>query len=200
MAVNFLEPTLECLADETVLIQAWKKTASYIRYHNWFSDTLELDRRAVNLPEFISSIAHEIRSGKLVGTNPIRMVPAPKSQHWHVTADGLWSPLDRKKAESKIRPLAHVSLRDQVVATAIMMCLADRVETRQGDPSTPLDSEYISDMVSYGNRLFSDYRADAARHRWGSSTLYRGLLRFNEGAFKSITRSRGRRWILRFFL
>lgn len=36
-----LVPTIECLADETVLIQAWKKTSSYIRYHNWFSDTLD---------------------------------------------------------------------------------------------------------------------------------------------------------------
>lgn len=34
----------------------------------------------------------------------------------------------------ELRPLAHVSLRDQVVTTAIMLCLADLVETLQGDP------------------------------------------------------------------
>ena len=44
MSTDVLEPRLDLLRQEYVLVQAWKKTASYIRYHNWFSDTLELDR------------------------------------------------------------------------------------------------------------------------------------------------------------
>lgn len=56
-----------------------------------------------------------------------------------------------------------------------MMCLADRVESLQGDPSVPLSNTSIRSVVSYGNRLFSDYRQGQARHRWGSSTLYRGF-------------------------
>ena len=38
MVPEQLEPSLELLREEYVLVQAWKKTASYIRYHNWFSE------------------------------------------------------------------------------------------------------------------------------------------------------------------
>jgi hypothetical protein len=170
-----LAPTLACLSDKAVLIQAWKKTAAYIRYHNWFSDTLELDRVAINLPEFIANISSEIASGELLRSDPIRMVPAPKSQRWHIAKSGEWQPADVGISASKIRPLAHVSLRDQVIATAIMMCLADRVETVQGDPEKPILDYDIGQVVSYGNRLFSDFKDGEARHRWGSGTLYRGF-------------------------
>jgi len=175
-AIKRLAPTIECLSDETVLVQAWKKTSAYIRYHNWFSDTLELDRTAVNLRGFISRIATDIRSGNLK-PDPIRMVPAPKSQQWHVDKAGRWGPAQGTQANAKIRPLAHVSLRDQVIATALMMCLADRVESRQGNPSTPLEAPDLhKSVVSYGNRLFSDYdNHGMATYRWGSSTLYRGF-------------------------
>ena len=175
MTFTSLVPTIECLADETVLIQAWKKTASYIRYHNWFSDTLELDRTAVNLREFISKISTEIKSEGPLLSDPIRMVPAPKSQKWKIEGDGQWKPVDGNGDTAKIRPLAHVSLRDQVIATAMMMCLADRVETRQGDPAIPLDSTELHSVVSYGNRLFSDFKNGKANQRWGSGTLYRGF-------------------------
>lgn len=169
-----LVPTIECLADETVLIQAWKKTTNYIRYHNWFSDTLELDRTAINLREFISGISSQIKSERPLLSEPIRMVPAPKSQQWRVGSDGQWKP-DGKGNTAKIRPLAHVSLRDQVIATAMIMCLADRVETRQGDPAIPLGSAELNSVVSYGNRLFSDFKKGKADLRWGSGTLYRGF-------------------------
>lgn len=53
MRQRLLGPRLDLLQKEYVLVQAWKKTASYIRYHNWFSDTLELDRAAINLPRFL---------------------------------------------------------------------------------------------------------------------------------------------------
>ena len=39
MVPEQLGPSLELVREEYVLVQAWKKTASYIRYHNWFSDT-----------------------------------------------------------------------------------------------------------------------------------------------------------------
>ncbi|WP_421476582.1 hypothetical protein [Agrobacterium tumefaciens] len=175
MAFTSLVPTVECLADETVLIQAWRKTSNYIRYHNWFSDTLELDRTAVNLREFISDISDQIKSGAAHHSETIRMVPAPKSHAWRVGKDGRWNPAGAKGEAVKIRPLAHVSLRDQVLATALMMCLADRVETRQGDPTTPLASPDIGSMFSYGNRLLCDYDGGIAKHRWGSSNLYRGF-------------------------
>lgn len=175
MAITSLVPTIECLADETVLIQAWRKASNYIRYHNWFSDTLELDLTAINLREFISDISHQVKSGGARHSEPIRMVPAPKSQAWRVEKDGRWNPVGANGASVKIRPLAHVSLRDQVIATALMMCLADRAETLQGDPTTLLASPNIGSIVSYGNRLLCDYNEGHAKHRWGSSTIYRGF-------------------------
>ena len=38
MISDTLQPRRELLREESVLVQAWKKTANYIRYHNWFSD------------------------------------------------------------------------------------------------------------------------------------------------------------------
>lgn len=158
-----------------MLVQAWKKASSYIRYHNWFSDTVELDKIAINLPDFIAELSNDISSGRLTGSEPLRMVPAPKSQRWRVNAEGRWQPLNAGKTASKIRPLAHVTLRDQVVATAMMLCLADRVETAQGDPRISLDSPELSSVTSYGNRLFCDKNAGQLNHRWGASKLYRGF-------------------------
>ena len=45
---NQLKPEFHYLCDEVVLAQAWKKSHAYIRSHNWYADTLELDCSAVN--------------------------------------------------------------------------------------------------------------------------------------------------------
>ena len=172
MVPERLEPSLELLREEYVLVQAWKKTASYIRYHNWFSDTLALDRAAVNLPTFLGELRERLQSSDSWQNDPLRIVPAPKSQSWRVRK-GVWEPVKRVTS-SQLRPLAHVSLADQVAATALMLCLADRVETLQGDPRRPLgDEESRRQVVSYGNRLFCDTMGRELRHRWGSTKLYR---------------------------
>ena len=137
MVPEQLEPSLELLREEYVLVQAWKKTASYIRYHNWFSDTLALDLAAVNLPAFISEVRERLQSSESWQNEPLRMVPAPKSQRWRVW-EGVWEPVEKGATSARLRPLAHVSLADQVVATALMLCLSDRVETLQGDPRWPV--------------------------------------------------------------
>lgn len=172
-----LFPSTQLLAEEFLLVQAWKKTSAYIRYHNWFSDTLDLDQRTADLPSFISGLAERIREKRWAPT-PLRLVPAPKSQPWRIDpSNGRWIPSTTLPA-SKIRPLAHVSLEDQVLATAMMLCLADRVETRQGNPSRSYISRSVRKRVtSYGNRLFCDYEPDdeVLVHRWGSSKLYRGF-------------------------
>ncbi|WP_318556416.1 RNA-directed DNA polymerase [Geobacter anodireducens] len=176
MIPDSLEPKLSLLGEEYVLIQAWKKTASYIRSHNWYADTLELDRAAVNLPEFLKSLSERLASPTDWNNSPLRIVPAPKSQRWHIDPDtGMWGPAKGTKAEKKIRPLAHVCLEDQVAATAVMLCLANRVETLQGDPRASIDNrDDRKKVVSYGNRLFCDNHFDELRHRWGASKLYRG--------------------------
>ena len=169
MTIDTLKPSLDLLRQDFVLVQAWKKTANYIRYHNWYVDTLDLDRTTVNLPQFIANTAKSIRSDEQWESNPLRIVPAPKSQRWQLSSDSqVWGPIDKHTSATPLRPLAHVSLRDQVVATAVMLCLANRVETRQGDPRGP--NEAVS---SYGNRLFCDAIQNELRHRWGSVKLYR---------------------------
>lgn len=175
MSTDVLWPSLDLLTQEYVLVQAWKKTASYIRYHNWYADTLELDRAAVNLPRFLSELAERFAASEQWTNDPLRIVPAPKSQAWHVAQDTKqWGPVKTAKTAVKLRPLAHVSLRDQVAATAVMLCLADRVETLQGDPRAPVtDSRRRKQVISYGNRLFCDGNDAALQHRWGSSKLYR---------------------------
>ena len=172
MVPDQLEPRLELLREEYVLVQAWKKTASHIRYHNWFSDTLALDRAAVNLPEFLGELSERLRSSESWQTDPLRIVPAPKSQRWRVR-EGVWEPVKAARL-ARLRPLAHVSLADQVVATALMLCLANRIETLQGDPRRPVsDPASRRKVISYGNRLFCDSNGAELRHRWGSAKLYR---------------------------
>lgn len=176
MISNTLGPKLSLLTEEYVLVQAWKKTVSYIRSHNWYADTLELDRAAVDLPDFLGSLVERLASPENWDNVPLRIVPAPKSQRWHIDPDTkMWGPTKTTKADKKIRPLSHVALEDQVVVTALMLCLADRVETLQGDPRTPVESRADRRKVlSYGNRLFCDDHSGGLRHRWGSAKLYRG--------------------------
>lgn len=170
-----LHPELALISEEYVLVQAWKKTAAYARYHNWFSDTLALDRAAVDLPRFLGEIRERLDSPDSWANDPLRIVPAPKSQRWRVdNQTGAWGPVEKGTMAARLRPLAHVSLADQVVATAVMLCLADRIETLQGDPRSPIrDEQSRKQVVSYGNRLFCDAVEGELRHRWGSSKLYR---------------------------
>lgn len=175
MKIERLAPTLDHIRKEYVLVQAWKKTASYMRAHNWFSDTLDLDIAAINLPSFIAETIERLESPADWQGAPLRIVPAPKSQRWRVSDDDRWEPAESGVTAARLRPLAHVGLRDQVVATAIMLCLADRVETRQGDPRRSIwDPLSRRRVLSYGNRLFCDADGDKLIHRWGSAKLYRG--------------------------
>lgn len=176
MTYDVLTPVLDCLQQEYVLVQAWKKTSNYIRYHNWYSDTLRLDWATANLREFIDEIRSSLVSPENWESHPIRVVPAPKSQQWRVSQNTkYWRPAKTYNEEVPLRPLAHVSLRDQVVATAIMLCVADRVETQQGDPSNSIrDPKRRGRIISYGNRLFcNDQINGRLYHRWGSTKLYR---------------------------
>ena len=174
MVYDVLEPSLDCLREKYVLVQAWKKTSDFIRNHNWFADTLALDRATVNLPDFISELAERLESSETWNNRRLRLVPAPKNQRWEVSSTGSWEPAEEFEKTLPLRPLAHVDLMDQVIATAVMLCLANRVETRQGDSRANYrDPEDRKAVSSYGHRLFCDQIDDKMRHRWGSGRLYR---------------------------
>lgn len=79
----------------------------------------------------------------------------------------------------KLRPLAHLSIRDQTLATAVMMCLAESIETAQGDTSE-MDFAKARErgIVSYGSRLQcqwlgADKSNTKAKFSWGNSRTYR---------------------------
>ena len=169
-------PNLEILQEEYLLVEAWKKTVAHLRTHNWFADTLEIDRASVELPRFLKALALRLSDPGEFQTRPLRLVPAPKSHPW-IFADnpdgGEWKP---KGDLPRVRPLAHVDLGDQVAATAVMLCLADRVESEQGDPTgSPTNEDHRLRVLSYGNRLLCDVDGASLRHRWGSKALYRGF-------------------------
>ncbi|MCY4224096.1 MAG: RNA-directed DNA polymerase, partial [Bacteroidetes bacterium] len=181
MTKHTRSPRLVWISEEAVLIQAWKKASRYIRYHNSFADTLALDHVTANLPEFITNIQERIKSSDQWKNDPLRIVPAPKSQDWQVTSDR-WEriPKDKserstkKKTDIHLRPLAHLSLEDQVIATAIMLYIADWVESKMGDPREEINKrKKRKKVVAYGNRLFCDKRDGGLSHRWGSTKLYR---------------------------
>lgn len=98
--------------------------------------------------------------------------PKPKQVDAASQTDGIPIP-------QKLRPLAHLSIRDQTLATAVMMCLAEAVETAQGDP-TEKDVQKIRErgVVSYGNRLHCRWietpnARGHAHFSWGNSRTYR---------------------------
>lgn len=171
---EYLKPAFNDVQLECVLIQAWKKASTYIRDHSWYSNVLEIDYQSLRIPDFLREIRDQLNDSEQWKSSPLDLVPAPKMQLWKIEKDR-WIPNDRGNLEKMWRPLANVNLRDQVVAIAIMMCLADRVETKLGNPSlnTTLE-ENRRKVCAYGHRLYcGEYRDDLLKHRWGSVKLYR---------------------------
>ncbi|WP_437202054.1 RNA-directed DNA polymerase [Planctomicrobium sp. SH664] len=156
-----------------MLVPAWKKAHDYIRRHNWYSDVLELDLTNADLGAVTRRIAEELQSGEPLRSNPLRLVLAPKSQVWEIKKEQ-WRPAKGPSAvEKKLRPLAHLSVRDQILGTAFMILLADTAETRQGDPRMSAAKAREAGMVSYGHRLFCDRVENGMRFRWGNAGVYR---------------------------
>lgn len=183
------------LTDPLLLALAWKKAHEYIRTANWHADSFELDTSSIDLPnrckEWVGKIESEIHFKDL------ELVPAPKSHPWEfITPDDplqisefklIWQPRKEpdetvtgsdKKQEDKdnnflgLRPLAHIGIREQTIMTLVMMCLANEVETKQGDPSTDYKEVHEKGVVSYGNRLYCRYEDGKAEHSYGATTTY----------------------------
>jgi hypothetical protein len=164
------------LEDEVVLAQAWKKTHTFIRRHNWYADVLELDASAVCLSKNLREWSRSISSGNY-RTAPAWLVPAPKNGLWYFRTPGMggWSPRVSEGEEAPVlRPLAHIGIREQTVATALMLCLADCIESAQGDTALKPSAALASGVFSYGNRLFCNWSSDHlnAKFSWGNSNTY----------------------------
>lgn len=172
-----LAPRGSLLSDVVVLAQAWKKAHTYIRRHNWYADTLELDCSAVDLDRRLQQWSEDLKDGGF-RPNPSWLVPAPKNGTWGFGVDkfsGGWGAVpDNKGDRPVLRPLAHLGIREQTVSTAAMLCLADCIETAQGNTSLPAEEALAAGVFSYGNRLYCRWSDDNTRAHfsWGNSTSY----------------------------
>lgn len=186
-----LQPTFEYLTDKVVLAQAWKKAHQYIRSTNWYADNFELDRSAIDLDERLDHWLADLKSPDF-SFDDLRLVPAPKAERWtFVKAQNLnildmdvvgwgfdasevsthkWCP--EAKTPKPLRPLAHVSIRDQSLLMALMMCLVNKVESSQGNTATHLNEVHQKRIVNYGNRLYCQFKDSDATFAWGNSTSY----------------------------
>ncbi|MEC0093209.1 reverse transcriptase domain-containing protein [Paenibacillus macquariensis] len=177
---ELIAPRADYLTDIVVLAQAWKKTQKYIRRHNWYADVLELDCSTINIEDKILNWA-ALSKRKTYKPDKMRIVPAPKNSQW-IFEDNVnegqknpWHP----EREQRLRPLAHLSIKDQTLATAAMLCLADAVESEQG-PSEEQDFRKAQKqrIYSYGNRLHCEWfevtdQRKQAKFGWGNSHSYR---------------------------
>jgi hypothetical protein len=169
-----LKPTIDYLSDEVVIAQAWKKTHGYVRSFNWYADTLALDISALGIEENSKIWGRLLKESEPL--YPLELVPAAKSEAW-VFDDKGWHPKDegKRKESVPIRPLAHLTIRDQTWSSAAMLCLADAVETAQGNCSTKnqsFEQARANGVFSYGNRLVCDWNEKSqAWFRWGNSEI-----------------------------
>lgn len=173
---SVLAPRASVLHDVVVLSQAWKKAHTYIRRHNWYADTLELDCSAIDLECNLKQWSSELRLGRFQ-TNPAWLVPAPKNGAWGFGAAfrGNWGARPQPENQRPVlRPLAHLGIREQTVATAAMLCLADCIESAQGNTGLPPEKALSSGVFSYGNRLYCRWTEDNQRAHfpWGNATTY----------------------------
>src|SRR5437879_1499752 len=102
--MKYLSPQISTLKKEYVLVQAFKKTVSYIRNHNWFADVLELDLATVDYPSFFEELKYSIDRSARWKSQKARLVPAPKSGQWWINNAGEWEPRpeggDKNKKET----------------------------------------------------------------------------------------------------
>ncbi|GHW67036.1 hypothetical protein VCSRO103_2068 [Vibrio cholerae] len=186
------------LTDSLLMTLAWKKSHQYIRTANWYADNFELDLSALSLLESAQQWCNDLQQDDLA-FKPLELVPAPKQHNWEFKKTGFgseecltWQPkneaLDEYNQNSEefkkntekpadiafsLRPLAHMPIREQSMMTLLMMCIANQVETRQGDPSTELKLVHEKKVVSYGNRLYCRYDEQGnAEHSYGGTTTY----------------------------
>lgn len=192
-----LLPKGEYLCDVVVLAQAWKKSHTYIRRYNWYADVLELDASTIDLESRLTDWAEDVRRADF-RPEDLRLVSAPKNSRWWFPPSASsrvrfdeWVPknphqvndfsenLNHYQQGLKLRSLAHSSIRDQTLATAVMMCLAEAVESAQGDTSgTDIAAMRSNEVVSYGNRLHCTWvtkegERPRAHFSWGNSRIYR---------------------------
>ena len=147
-----LRLTKDYLTDRMLMALAWKKAHDYIRNTNWYADNFELDKSALNLPKLCKKWSKGIKKGS-TKFDDLKLVPAPKTSQWHFIPQKTWDEMLESNFDEvgspdeecyclrweplhledlKLRPLAHIGIKEQTIMTLVMMCLANEVEALQG--------------------------------------------------------------------
>lgn len=171
------QPRSDCLSNVAVLLQAWKKTVAFLRTKSWIADTLTLDVSHYSLNSLLEKLQYRLGTLDDCTPRPQRLVLAPKSDvhKWEISNDA-WHP--SPKRFTLLRPLAHLELEDQILATAFLITLADHVETTLGRCDVHWSTAQKHSVCAYGNRLFCNWKTrsdgqEFAEFAWGNATLYR---------------------------
>ena len=193
---SWIYPNFDFLSDRAIIIQAWKKSHQYIRNHNWFADNLELDLSCLNLEQYCDDWCNILTKSnyKNYTPDPMRIIPAPKACEWELkkkdlNEDDIWQVINKENNELETRPLAHISIKDQTLGMAFLICLANIVEEEQGPVEHPPGSRNSDDNikeykkhlgVSYGNRLLCQWAYEneedekpEASFQWANVEVYK---------------------------
>ena len=143
-----LAPQGQYLCDVVVLSQAWKKSHAFIRRHNWYADVLDLDVSTIDLEARLLAWSADVQRQEfapapvllvpapknakwefaervprdaienLMDVKWDDLGPEPAFDDWRPkSADSSSTPEGIESAQ-KLRPLAHLGIRDQTLATA----------------------------------------------------------------------------------
>lgn len=165
------------LRDPILMALAWKKSHHYIRTINWYANNFELDISSLDIIKNSNIWIEKVKNGDAF--TPLELVPAPKSCAWEfqptiesnnsnkITKPN-WNPIE----EQKLRALAHIPIGEQTIMTLLMMCMANNIESLQGDPESNYELVHERQISSYGNRLYCNYKNGRAYHSYGATTTY----------------------------
>lgn len=160
------------LLNDIYIAYAWKKAQSYITSTNWYADNLEIKLSSIDFEGTVKQVKNKIKlkKGKF---DLLHLIPVPKGAKWHFNTElGCTDWLPETITDQKLRPLAHISICDQTIMMLIMMGLANKVESIQGNPNIPFENVHEKKIVSYGNRLYCRYIDDKAFYNYSSSSTY----------------------------
>ena len=169
------------------MIQAWKKSHEFIRRHNWFCDSLDLDLSCIQLDDLCNEWCniYTEKNYESYIPDPMQLVPAPKtSEHWYIEDGQTKENSIHLEHEGNIpcRPLAHLSIKDQTLGCVFLICLANIIETEQEQlwtPKIPINRIDEFPGVNYGNRLLcvwddaSHSQPPRAFFQWANVEIYR---------------------------
>ena len=200
MSVNYndaiynpkLGPNKNLLLDRKLLSQAWKKTNIFIRENNWYVDRLELDLYSFNIENNLKKISElntryiDKNFNEDSDISSFNIVPVPKStvENWEFTNEDAnlnfdsWSSPECTNENTllELRGIALADMKTQINFTAILMCIAEAMESLQKRIKTDLADLLSADFYSYGNRLKSiwvnEEDNEKAIFQSGSSLLY----------------------------